>query len=79
MYLERKAYPKATGLVPAQQDKSFLRQGTKPVLVTDYLKDPNPAPQDAEQSTRQETPLDRQRRLRARLTPRLFTIQGSWS
>ena len=57
---------KAQGLVPAQQEKSYVKVATRPVLVTDKLRTPNPQAQDAEIHSRAETPLDRQRRLRAR-------------
>ena len=57
---------RALGLVPAQQEKSYIRTATKPVLVRDSLRSPNPMPQDAEIHSRAETPMDRQRRLRAK-------------
>ena len=57
---------RAMGLVPAQQEKSYIRTATRPVLVTDKLRTPNPMPQDAEIHSRAETPMDRQRRLRVK-------------
>ena len=66
MRFVRPEQTQAMGLVPAQQEKSYIRTATKPVLVRDSLRSPNPMPQDAEIHSRAETPMDRQRRLRAR-------------
>lgn len=66
MYLQRKVYPKSFSLIPAQQVKSFLRLGTKPVLVIAPLREPNPAPHDAPLVDHAETPNERNKRLRSR-------------
>ena len=57
-------YEQAEGLIRSQQEKSFLRTATKPVLVVDKLRNPNPAPHDAVQASHPETPLERNRRMR---------------
>lgn len=70
-----KAYPKAQGLVPAQQEKSYIRTATKPVLVVAALRNPNPMPHDAPMPNRVDTPLDKQRKLRARFGTVVKTLQ----
>lgn len=66
MKLEGRAVRPKQGLVPAQQNKSYIRTATKPVIVVDKLRTPNPMPHDMPLSSRADTAMDKQRKLQVR-------------